>query len=147
MKKFLLLSLIIISFTSICIAATPKNYTDQFVHRFEVCGAHSETHSTQVPTRVKNPSIFNLKITESVVGIRNGKCAVKSTVYCEELKKDIFIVDCAFNQQQRTALIAKMKAAKNNQAEYQKLQETMNNYIKNRPDVCRYRNLLEEDDD
>lgn len=147
MKKFLLISLIIISFTSICIAAIPKNYTEQYIHRFEICGAYSETNSVQVPTRMKNPSVYNLKITESVVGIRNGKCATKSTIYCEELKQNIFLIDCAFNEQQRTTLAAKMKAAKSNQAEYQKLQDTMNNYIKNRPDVCRYRNLLDEEYD
>lgn len=147
MKKFLLISLIFIGFTSLCIAATPKNYSEQYIHRFEVCGAHSETHKVQVPTRLKNPAMYNLQITESVVGIRNGKCATRTKIYCEELLKDLLLVNCSFTQEQRKALVTKMKAAKNNQVEYQKLQNIMNNYIKNRPDVCQYINFLEEDDD
>lgn len=147
MKKFSLTLLLIIGLASICIADVPRKYTDQYVHRFEVCGAHTETHYAQIATRLKKLPIMNLKINKSVVGIRNGKCAIKSTIYCEELNRDVYVVNCAFNQQQREALVAKMKAAKDNSEEAQKLQNIMNDYIKNRPDVCSYRNLLDEEDD
>ena len=89
--------------------------------------------------------IAHLKSTISVVGIRNGKCAIRYNIYVKEMMKDIVLVNCAFTQEQHTSLLQKMKAAQQDETAREKLKQTMENYIKNRPDVCTYRNYMNED--
>lgn len=147
MKKFLILSLIVISITGICFASDFINYSEQFIHRFELCGAYSESTDSQISTGDRQMPVLHLKKTKSVVGIRNGKCAVKYNIYAKEMMKDILVVNCAFSKEQHTSLLQKMKNASKNSIEKEYLYKTLKNYFENRPDICTYHNYMEEDED
>lgn len=147
MKKLLLISLIITIATQICCAVDVSEiFSDQYIHRLEVCGPHSEYKNSQVQTGDRKIPILHLKTTNSVVGIRNGKCAIKSVVHGIELQQDVITLNCQFTEEQRMALAKKMKAAQSDPLEAKRLKATFNNYVKNRPDICTYRNRFEEDD-
>lgn len=146
MKKILLLSIIAICLSGIAYAIEQVKYSDKFIHRFSLCGAYSESTDSQISTGDRQMPTAHLKSTVSVVGIRNGKCAIRYNIYAKEMMKDILVINCAFTQEQHTSLLRKMKAAQQDETARQNLKQTMKNYIEKRPDVCTYRNYMNEDE-
>ncbi len=144
MRKLLLTTFAILGITGIAYAIETE-YSSNYIHRFEVCGAYSESNQSQIPTGDKTMPVLHLKTTNSIVGIRGGKCATKVNVYARELQGNIITINCRFTKEQRMDLIKKMESAATNPVAEQQLKEKLTNYIKNRPDVCTYKNLLEEE--
>lgn len=146
MKKLLIISLLIIGFGGIGFSAMKKTYSAQYAHRLEVCGAFSENYSTTMSSNQEHYTV-HLTTTETVLGIRGGKCATKSEVYCQEAGQVVLKVECAFTQEQRVELAKLMTSATTDSGAANRLQNKMNNYIQNRPDVCKVTKYISDDDE
>lgn len=142
MKKILLSTALILSIAGVCTASQGVFYSDTYINKFATCSPHSESYETDVPTQDVNSPVLHLKSTETIIGLKAGKCATKSQVYSKDLQKDIVIVNCTFSNEQRTLLSQKMKKAKIDSQAAQDFQNTVADYVQNRPEVCTMKNLL-----
>ncbi len=142
MKKILLSTGVIIAVTGAGIAAEGVFYSDTYINKFASCIPYSESYETDVPTQDVNSPVLHLKSTETILGLKAGKCATKSQVYSKDLQKDIVTVNCTFSNEQRTLLSQKMKKAKIDPQAAQDFQNTVTDYVQNRPEVCTMKNLL-----
>ena len=142
MKKILLSTGFFIAISGISIAAEGIFYSDTYINKFAACSPYSESYTSNIPSQDPNSPTLHLKSTETIVGIQAGKCATKSQVYSEDLKQDIVTVNCTFTNEQRMALVDKMKKAKTDSQAAQDFQNTVTDYVKNRPEICTMKNLL-----
>lgn len=147
MKKFLILLFVIIVFSGVSVAVQKKTYSAQYAHRLGVCGAYSENYSTTITSNEEKYTL-HLTTVESILGIRGGKCATKSEVYCKEAGNNVILkVECYFTQEQRSELAKLMNAATTDYGAAHNLQNKMTNYIEKRPDVCKVTKYISDDDD
>lgn len=142
MKKFLLSAGLVIAVTGICIASEGIFYSDTYINKFANCLPYSESYDIDIPTQDVNSPVVHMKSTETIVGVQAGKCATKSQVYSKDLKQDIITVNCTFTNEQRLALVEKMKKAKTDTQAAQDFQNTVADYVQNRPEICTIKNLL-----
>lgn len=144
MKKFLLTITALIGTIGISIAAA-DTYSDTYIKNFDSCTPYSENYETEIPTQDQNTPVIHINSKEEIVGLKNGKCQTKSTAHCKEMNQDIVIVNCSFTKEQQNTLLPQMKAAKTSPQAKQQLQNTIANFVKNNPDTCQVKNLLQND--
>lgn len=144
MKKILLTCTIILTAAGIGFSAEEISYSDTYIHKLDVCEPYTENYEAEIPTNDPNTPVLHLLTKESVVSLKDGKCATKSSVYSKDMNKDILIINCSFPEDERKSLVSKMKAAKTDSTSKEQLQQTITNYVQNRPDVCQVTNLLKD---
>ncbi len=142
MKKFLLTITVLVGTIGISIAAA-DTYSEAYIEKFGSCTPYSENYETEIPTQDQNTPVLHINSIEEIIGFKDGKCITKSTAHCKEMNQDIIIVNCSFTKEQQNMLLPQMKAAKTSPQAKQKLQETITNLVKNNPDTCQVKNLLE----
>lgn len=144
MKKILLTIAIISTTACFAIAQNDTNYTQKYIDNFKSCTPYTETYNMAIQTQDPNTPILHLRSKETIIGKQNGKCATESSVFNQELNREIMIVNCNFTQEQLNSMASKMEKATSDPEIKKQLQEEITNYIQNDPNTCQVKNLLEE---
>ncbi|MBR6723167.1 hypothetical protein IKL64_06905 [bacterium] len=134
--------LIIGFFTGLCADAVSRRplYSNDYAHRLDVCGAYQENYFYNIR---EAGQILNLKTSESVIGIRGGKCATRSVIYLRQYPRPIGEIQCYFTEKQRKNLAAKITAALNSPREEQLYRQTYASYVRD-PEVCKILDFTED---
>ena len=115
-------------------------YSNDYAHRLDVCGAYQENYFYNIREQGKT---LNLKTSESVIGIRGGKCATRSVIYLRQYPKPVGEIQCSFTEKQRKNLAAKITAAQKNPKEEQFYKQTYASYVRN-PEICKIIDFTED---
>lgn len=116
-------------------------YPDEYIRRFEVCGAYEDHLLYNVDT--KNMTL-KLNSKETIVGIRDGKCVTKSRISLRTNSYVLADVTCSFNSAQRKNFAEKMKSAKINTLNRQIYEIARKSYLSN-PEVCKVKDYTVDD--
>ena len=116
-------------------------YSDDYAHRLELCGSYEEDYFYNINAPGTR---LNLKTTESIIGIRGGKCATRSVIYLRTHPKPIGEIKCSLTEAQRKNLAAKIRLAKKSPREELYYKQTYANYTHN-PEICTFIDYTEDD--
>lgn len=126
--------------------ASEYTYTPLYIQHLKACSAYTDEYTTSVSTGDENSPYLKLKSTEEILGLINGKCYTKSTIYSYDLDKIIMTIKCGLSkvqQEEMITLLQKVNKEKSIKAK-KKLQDGLVKFIEDNS-TCRVKNYLEEE--
>lgn len=118
-------------------------FSPDYIRRLRVCGPHQESIFYNIDA---DETTYHIKATETIIGIRDGKCRTKTVLVLKDFDVTAGKIECAYNEQQRKTIADKITEAQNNPKKFPELQKLLNYYRKQRPDVCKPTNYFAEED-
>ena len=142
MKKFCTFVFSIILSAGIVFAGSVM-YSNEYIKHLKDCNVYIEKYDLKIPPQNTDEAPINVKVTESLLGWKNGICLTKSVVHSTELKKDIISTNCGYSEKQLESVIKMMNNVniKDGEEKY-KAQNTLTKFLKDNS-ICVTKNLID----